>query len=210
MRTAIVYVFPNLAAKTYEPMARRFTKAYTDFPPGETDHDLYVIVNGGKQITAHQEQLFSPLVPEFLYYNNVGKDIGAYQSAAQKLPCDLMVCMGAPTRPRMAGWLDLMVRAVENYGPGVYGCWGFHQPTTHLRTTLFWISTELLKAYPYQVTDARRYDFEHGRDSIALWCLRNGFQANQVTSAGVFPPDKWHHVEMEENLMLDQHCDSIR
>lgn len=190
-------------------MARRFATQYVNFPPGETDHELFVVVNGGGQVTPRQERLFSPLYPSFLYHDNTGKDIGAFLMAARNIPCDLLVCLGGPVRPRMTGWLDVMVRAVENNGPGLYGCWGFHQPAIHIRTTVFWITPQLLNAYPHGIDNAHRYFFEHGPDSITLWCLKNGFPTLQVTRRGVFDVPKWHHVEQQDCLMLDQHCDRL-
>lgn len=207
MKVAVIYVFPQVEAKKYEMMAHRFATQYMSHPPGESDHDLIVCVNGGGQITPRQEKLFDPLVPTFIYHNNVGKDLGAYMMAARNVPCDLLVCIGAPARPRMAGWLDLMVRAVENNGPGVYGCWAFHEPAVHIRTTVFWISPELLTAYPHVIDNSNRYQFEHGPDSIALWCMKRGFPALQVTRRGVFSVEKWHYINHEDSLFADQHMD---
>lgn len=209
MRTAVVYVFPQINAKVYEPQAMRFAKQYLRFPAGETNHDLYVVCNGGGEVTKRQESLFEPLAPTFLYHNNCGRDIGAFIMAAQNVPCDLLVCLGAPTRPRMDCWLDRMVRAVEDNGPGLYGCWGFHAPAVHIRTTVFWITPQILNAYPVQIDDHRRYEFEHGGQSITRFCMSKGFPVMQVTGRGVFPVDKWHHVEQADCIFMDQHCERI-
>lgn len=208
MKICIIYVFPTINPKLYEPMARRFTNAYTEHPPGETDHELYICANGGKA-TERQERLFDPLVPKFIQHNNVGRDIGAYVMAARSIPSDFMVCLGTPVRPRMAGWLDRLVMACENNGPGIYSPWGSHTPEVHLRTTAFSITPQLLASYPYEIDDSRRYSFEHGRDSITLWCLRQGFQAMQVTNKGVFEKKDWHFVPVEESSLLDQHYDKL-
>lgn len=208
MVIAVVYVYPNLLHAKYNPMARRFTSAYMNHPPGATDHELHVVVNGGLE-DEKPEALFDPLVPKFIHHNNSGRDIGAYFAAARTIPCDFMVCIGAPARPRIAGWLDRLVRALENNGPGVYGPWGFHVPAVHLRTTVFAISPDLLNHYPHTVTDDYRYQFEHGPDSIAFWCMKKGFQAMQVTASGVFHVEQWHHVEEQDSLFGDQHSDQL-
>jgi len=207
MRIAVVYVFvPTLA---YENMARRFATEYINHPPGESEHDLFVCVNGGGKVTPGQERLFDPLVPQFIYHDNSAKDLGAYFKAARTIPCDVLVCIGSPVRPRLAGWLDRMAAAVEQNGPGIYGCWAFHEPTKHIRTTMFWITPELLNAYPYAIDNSRRYWFEHSANSITSWCLRNGFCACQVTARGAFHVEQWHTPEQEDCLMLDQHCDRL-
>jgi len=208
MRIALIYIFPNLQHRTYEPLAQRFTKAYLDFPTA-TDHELYVCVNGSGEITPRQRQLFSPLDPRFIHHDNSGRDIGAYQFAAKILACDLLVCMGAPTRPCMDGWLDFMVQAVQDNGPGLYGCWAFKTPAPHIRTTLFWTQPEILNAYPAPIDTSKRYQFEFGPSSITQFCFQVGLQTLQVTKAGVFNRDNWHHVEREESMMLDQHCDKL-
>jgi hypothetical protein len=176
-------------------------------PPGETNHDLYVVLNGGSSVSDRAENLFDPLAPKFLFHNNSAKDIGAYMMAARTVPCDLLFCIGSPARPRIDGWLDYMVRAVENNGPGIYGCWGFHHPSTHLRTTVFAITPDLLNNYPHTIDDARRYEFEHGKDCILLWCVRKGFAGMMVTARGEFPLDQFHYVDHRDSLFTDQHMD---
>ena len=209
VRLAVVYLFPLINSKLYEPMARRFANAYMDHPPGEADHELYVCTNGGSA-DERQERLFDPLVPKFISHNNSGKDIGAYMMAARTIPCDFLLCIGAPVRPRRAGWLDVLARAVEENGPGIYAPWGFHVPSIHLRTTIFGITPQILNAYPHTITNEKRYEFEWGRDCITLWCQRKGFQANMVTAHGVFPVAKFHHVPISESLFEDQHTDKYQ
>lgn len=210
MKVAIAYIFPLVNARVYEPQARRFALQYMRFPPGETDHQLYVIANGGAgKLDKRQEDLFSPLVPAFLHHNNAGRDIGGFIMAARHVPCDLLVCMGAPARPRMACWLDIIVRAVENNGPGLYGPWAFHVPAPHIRTTVFAISPQILNAYPITVDDSRRYHFEHSHESITMFCMKKGFPVLQTTARGVFSIENWHHVEQKDSLFADQHTDSI-
>lgn len=206
---AVVYIFANAQASRYEPMARRFSQTYCENPPGETDHELYVVVNGGGKITERQERLFDPLVPKFLHHDNSAKDLGAYRMFARTMPCDLMVCIGGPLRMRAAGWLDVICRAYEDNGPGLYGNWCFHSPAIHVRTTFFWLPPALLNAYPHPVHDGTRYEFEHGVNSITRWCFQKGFPVLQVTLTGVYSVEKWHHVEPKNCLALDQHFEGI-
>lgn len=204
MRVAIVYVFPQLAEHVYEPMARRFADKFIEYPPGIADHIPYIVANGGGKITPRQERLFHPLVPQFLYHDNAGKDVGAYMNAARTLTCDLLMCIGSPVRPCHAVWLDIIVAAVEDNGPGLYGPWGSHTPTPHLSTTAFAIAPEILKAYPYPVRNETRYQFEHGTNSITAFTLKSGFAVRQVTARGVFGVDQFHVPSRSESLFLGQ------
>lgn len=205
MKIAIVYVFPALKAELYVPQARRFVETYMEHPPGVTDHELHVAVNGSTQIGDWCRKLFWPLAPEFLSHNNYGKDIGAYQTAADVINCDLLVCLGTPVHFHKPGWLDRIVMAYLENGPGVYSPWGFHQPRPHLRTTAFWLPPELLNSYPIRVSDKDRYQFEHGADSIALWSQKQGFEPRQVTWRGTYEMPSWHPVTRDESLLVDQH-----
>lgn len=207
MKIAIVYIHPTAHAYTYVPLAKRFVKTYMECPPGSTDHELHVAINGSVPIGDWCRSLFKPLAPGFFAHNNYGKDIGAYQSAADLIPCDLMVCLGAPVHFHKPGWLDRIVQAYMENGPAVYAPWGFHQPLPHLRTTAFWCPPEFLSSYPHRVSDRERYQFEHGLDSITLWTQKLGFEPLQVTWRGVFGMENWHHCTRDESLFIDQHME---
>lgn len=209
MKNALVYVLPVVKPRIYEPMARRFTEQYMANPPGETDHELFVVINGGTSVSQHQRSLFEPLVPEFIYHDNSGLDIGAYQMAAQSIKCDTILCMGTPTRPCKAGWLDWIVKGVEEHGPGLYGTWAFHVPAPHVRTTLFWTQPEILNSYPHAVETNQRYEFEFGKNSITQHCMKMKLPVLQVTAYGVFEQAQWHFVEPDENIFHDQHVDKL-
>jgi hypothetical protein len=189
-------------------MARRFTDTYMQNPPGDIPHEITVVINGG-DTTAHDwvRPLFNPLPVNFLQHNNYGKDIGAYQFAADQLDCDLMICLGAPVHFHKAGWLDRIAMAYYENGPAVYGPWGFGVPRPHLRTTAFWLPPVFLNSYPKRVGDGDRYGFEHGSDSITLWSKKLGFDPLMVTWDGCYKMDEWHHITTEQSLFIDQHMD---
>jgi len=187
-------------------MARRFVQTYLEHPPGEADHTIHVAINGGIEIGQWCQVLFDPLPCHFFKHNNAGKDLGAFQAAADTIECDLMLCMGSPVHFHRAGWLDQIVYAYEQYGPTVYGAWGFQVPRPHLRTTCFWLPPELLNSYPARINDSNRYEFEHGANSIALWSKAHGFDPLMVTWAGVYRIEAWQNISREESLFIDQHC----
>lgn len=208
MKIALVYVFPMVDLATYARLARRFTDTYMVNPPGPIDHRLYVVANGSEPNKALKATM-SPLPVTWLSHNNYGKDIGAFQMAAQTVDCDLMVCLGANVFFGKPGWLDYMVKAYLDYGPGLYGAWAFHQPLPHIRTTVFWMPPALLNSYPTQVDNGSRYEFEHGYQSILAHVKNLGYPTMMVSRRGVFAEREWHHVERDDCLVFDQHCESI-
>jgi len=209
MKVALVYIYPETQSHIYVPAARRFVESYMKFPPGAQDHEVHVIVNYGQPGNPNYARLFNPLSCTFRTHDNRGKDIGAFQKAAQEIPCDLMVFLGASVHFRRGGWLDRIVNVYEQNGPGFYGCWGFHQPAVHIRTTAFWCAPELLNSYPYVVHNDSRYEFEHGQRSIVNHVANLGLQNYMVTWQGCYPIESWGHVPNEDCLMLDQHSDRI-
>ena len=207
MKVALVYVYPNLLPQTYQKMARRFVETYMKHPPGMRDHDICVVVNGGLARISELEKLFFPLECHFMFHDNSGRDIGGFIASASQISCDLMFCLGAPVHFCRAGWLDTIINAYEQNGPGLYGPWGFHQPSIHLRTTAFACPPELLRAYPFEVHNGNRYSFEHAANlSFTSYVSKLGLKTMQVTWDGCFEQPEWHHTEESETLILDQHC----
>lgn len=205
MRVALVYVLPNVQLDTYVPLAIRFKDSYMANPPGAVPHELHVVVNGYAP-SPKLKRLFDPLPINWLQHNNYAKDLGAYMTAASAVDSDVQVCLGAHSNFRRGGWLDRMMDIYSKIGPGLYGCWGFHAPAAHIRTTAFWLPPDLLRSYPFLTNDTR-YQFEHGHnDSILKWSLKFGFPVVQVswTRVGIYPD--FFHCGPEDNLMFDQHC----
>lgn len=210
MKITVAYVYPAIQPATYRPLARRFVDSYMKFPPGGSDHNMVALINGGVAgMEKNYRTALHPIEFQHFYHNNVGKDIGAFQAFADGCNSDLLVCLGAPVRCRRAGWLDRIVQSYEYYGPGLYGGWGFHEPVSHIRTTAFWLPPQLLKAYPFQVVNESRYEFEHGQRSIHNFVKSIGLGSYMVTWSGCFQEKDWHHVGLSDCLFLDQHTDRI-
>lgn len=189
----------------YGPAAKQFSESYMANPPGEADHEIIVCLNGGNGVGPYQRKLFEPLPVTFIEHNNWGKDLGAFQMAAESIPCDLIIFMGSHVNFYRPLWLDRIVQAYEENGPALYGAWAFHQPATHIRTTFFWCPPELFRAYPVQISDRDRYAAEHGGNSITLWAKRTGFETLMVTFDAILRPEQWRHAGPPECLALDQH-----
>ena len=209
MRVAIAYVFPQVKVYTYFPLAKRFAETWQRFPPGAEAHTLHVIGNGS-EVQPISRAPFLPIPNcQFHSHNNIGWDIGAFQWAAENIPCDLLVCLGAPVYFHRSAWLDRMVDAFLNNGPALYGCWAYLSPNWHVRTTAFWCPPELLNSYPNIVgsTQKMRYEFEHGRNSFTRHVLSAGLPCFMVTSEGCFDFEQWadHAPDANHSLVLDQH-----
>lgn len=209
MRVALAYVFPMVNAPVYEAQARRFAEHYAKNPPGITDHELYVICNGWDSITPHQESLFAPLAPKFLFWDNSGRDVGAHRYAARVIPCDLIVFLGSPCWPGKPMWLDRIVRVYEEMGPALYGGFCFHTPAPHVRTTFYWGPPQIFNSHTLPVHNDLRYEWEHGSQSITRHAMKLGFNVLQVTWSWVFDIGGWTHVPESEVLMFEQHTERL-
>lgn len=207
MKVVIVYVYPDLKASHYKPLARRFVNSYMENPPGAADHELIVAVTGGTPGNPEYRKVMDPLPCEFFIHNNCGKDIGAFQTLAPTIDCDLMICLGAPVHFYRAGWLDQIVNAYYQEGPALYGPWAFHEPKDHVRTTAFWLPPDLLKSYPYPIENGNRYEFEHGDRSIHAHVKSQGLESYMVTWGGCYPRSQWHHTTRQTTLFFDQHTE---
>lgn len=205
MKIAIIYVHPAMSLSVYRPAARRFVDTYMEFPPGEADHRIYVIVNG-ERVRPDHRKLFEPLPCEFIQGSNVGKDCGAHIWAAENIPCDLMVCFGAHVHFHRAGWMDRIVNVFLEQGPALYGPWGVpFLGGDHIRTTAYWAPPELISSFPHAVgTDEHRYSYERGPNSLTQHVLKSGFPCIMVTWDGYYGHDAWHVINGRDSLILDQ------
>lgn len=204
MTVAVAYCYPMVRSTTYYPLAKRFAETWKAFPGS----NLHLLCNGAAP-QRYDLRPFDGLSYETHPCSNIGWDIGSYQWAADHIPCDLLVCLGAPVHFHRESWLDRMVDAYVNYGPALYGCWAYLSPQWHVRTTAFWCPPELIQSYPYQVisSKASRYDFEHGPHSITRHVLGAGLDCIMVTRRGCFPFSQWqnHAPGPNDSLVLDQH-----
>ncbi len=207
MKVAVVYVYPQVKTRIYFPLAERFASTWQQHTPGYP-HELVVILNGG-DATELMKRPFAGIPCEFRLHNNLGWDIGAYQLAAQGLPCDLLVCLGAPAHFYRPNWLARMVDGVLAYGPGLYGCTAYQGPLTHVRTTIFWCPPILLNSYPWTIGNSKssRYEFEHGQRSFTQHVLKAGFPCVMSTWSGHYLYGNWHdHAPTKDEILVrDQH-----
>lgn len=208
MNVAVAYVYPAIQAQKYLPLARRFVESWGQFPPGRTQPALHVYVNG-KLPDQFEDALFHALQPKLHARDNTGWDIGAFQEAADTVPCDLLVCLGACVHFHRAGWLDRIVESFLQYGIGLYGTACYYTPDYHVRTTCFWCPPEVLASYPDQIgtTRSSRYDFEHGPHSLTRFARNAALPCVMATWQGFFDFPAWRDnvPDRETILVRDQH-----
>lgn len=210
MHVAVAYCYPAIQQRRYWPAAERFVETWKQFPPGACDFSLHAIFNG-RSPSAPEESLFARVNAQIRVHSNLGWDIGAFQMAAERIRCDLLVCLGAHCHFHRAGWLDRMVEAQLETGPALFGCRGYHYPAGsghHIRTTCFWMLPEILQSYPSIVGNSRqsRYQFEHGLGSITEWVERSGFRCYVVTFNSIQGVETWDDAfgPVENCLVYDQ------
>lgn len=207
MKVAIGYVYPIVSSRQFFPAAMRFCETLKRCPGGY-DFDLHVLCNGGDPPMNYLRP-FNGMRHQVIIHDNSGWDIGAYQKFADIVPCDLMVCFGAFVHFHRAGWLERMVEAYIQNGPGLYGCWAYMSPDVHIRTTAFWFPPVLLQSYPFIIGSSResRYDFEHRTNSFTRHAMKAGLPCMLVTWGGSFPCKEWHnHAPTARDLLVwDNH-----
>lgn len=189
-RVAVVYVFPLVGQPEHDVNARRFVSTYCEFPPLH-DHSLHVVFNGGAP-SAENLAVFDGIEVQFHRHDNSGWDIGAFQMAAAAIDCDIVVCLGANSHFKRAGWLRRMVEAVRLHGDGLYGASASYERNPHVRTTAFWCDPMLIRAYPKKVVSYDdRYEFEASDSSITRLAEHIGLGCWTVTWEAEYPKKDW-------------------
>lgn len=218
MKIVVVYLLP-VAALVPQAMdyCWRFASTYLENPPGHPVH-LVPVSNGGRP-SSNAEGLLSmlPGFLTFLEHDDSGYDIGAYQFAAQQIPCDLMVFLGTSAYLRHPNWARRVARSFADHGHGIYGAMGHTGAMgcnvhPHLRTTGFWLPPALMNQYPHRVTKPeQRYPFEHGPENITQWVVNQNLGAWVVAKGRDYPlmecndiPNGFHNGDQSNLLIGDR------
>jgi len=211
-KVAVVYIYP-VGKPLYDSAARRFASTYREFPP-QYDHSLHIIFNG-EEASAADRGVFDGIQVEFHQHDDSGWDIGAFQMAAREIECDLLVCLGANSYFRRAGWLRRIADVFTEAGDGLYGGSASYLPIPHIRTGGFWCPPELIRAYGKDVrTYDDRYQFEHGEGSITKLAEHLQLGCLVVTWDGVYSEPEWRSAsniycrgDQSNSLMYDRPFD---
>lgn len=168
----------------------RFVSTYQAFPSG-IDHDMLIICQGGPLPTDLAVMFSGMNAKQWPHPNEPGWDIAAYQDAAWG-PCadyDMMLCLGESNYFHREGWLKRFVDVWERVGSGMYGPYGSNVVRTHLQTTAFACSPDMLRQYPKKVSSKQdRYQFEHGERAFWRLLVKKGIPVRMVTWDGDWNP----------------------
>ncbi len=201
-------------------MLAGFLAAYREHPPG-VEHRLVVILNGfegegdGDLQRAEVEQLLAGVDHEPLAMAPPVHDLTAYRDAAARIDARTLCFLNSYSRPRVAGWLAMLLEPLRDPSVGLTGSGGSHEslysaapfwlrarrkpdfppfPNAHLRTNGFALSRELALSLDWPPT-RRKLDawrLESGNASITRQVLERGLQALVVGCDGVaYPPERW-------------------
>ena len=183
-KISLVYIYPLNGADGFANRALEFSQSYVKNPPG-MEHDTVIVCNGSPA-TQTSKDLFMPLPNlTFLDHDNSGWDIGGFQKAARESKADLMVFCGSNSYFRKPNWLIRMHEVWAEFGDTLYGSTGNQGDDRfnvfpHVRTTGFWCSPTLMRAYPHVITEGgaggQRYEMEHGKTCLTSWVTRLGKQ----------------------------------
>lgn len=170
--------------------APRFVQTYLQFL-GQLNPKLIVACNGGP-LNPKRQAYFDGLDCEFLpRENDGGWDIGAYQQVAETTDAELLICFGESVYFHRTGWLERIIEARMQFGPGMYGFFATHAVRAHLNTSAFACDPQLLKKYPRVLNHGARYEFEHGENAFWRRIAKGGGAAIFVTWDGFWPPGRW-------------------
>jgi hypothetical protein len=193
MTIAVVYVCVTKGVNSYD-YAARFVGGWLTFPPG-VECELVIACNGGP-LEKELAMLFAPLnevVPCLMMHRNNDEswDLGAFQEAARRVKCDMLVCMGESVHFHKPNWLIPIVEAWNTYGPGMYGFFSSNLVRAHMNTTAFACSPKDLVQYPRITKHRERYEFEHGITS--LWRRLHAQKKPTLFVAwdGIYGPEEW-------------------
>lgn len=208
----------------YQPYHRRFAETYRKFEAGE-DHRLRVIFCGGEP-DAEAIALYDGLPVVFDAYSGPGWDIGAHQSVARELLCDIVMSFVTPAYFREDFWLTPFVSAFERYGDGLYGAMASYEHMPHIRTGSFCYSPETMRYYPWDVTSRETSfhfesgfsmngkPYEKGEKCFTNWVGSCGKPVMLVTRNACYemkdwrtPPNIFRRGDQSNCLVWDRHND---
>lgn len=207
----------------YLPFSLRFARTFEQFPPG-IDHEL-VVVSCGKPIGEDQMHLYRNITDRYECYEGGGWDLGAYQTIARGLDCDLVVCLATPVHIKREGWLRRFAEVYGKYGEGLYGAMASYENYPHIRTSAFAFTPEMIRKYPHEIDSRDKcFRFECGCDSKGTplfldWCFTDwvctiGKPALMLTWDGIHaihqwrtPPNIFRRGDQSNCIVWDRHCD---
>lgn len=216
MKIAIVYPYICNKAEHYREDLKRFCNTLHQFPAGY-EYDLFVEMCGGGEFQGQDVDWFGDFFFSGSEYYGDGWDIGAHQHAANCVPyeIDFMICCCAHTFFHREGWLNRMVSAREEFGPGLYGAMASKENHPHIRTCFFGFDPADLRAFPTVINSRQKsLEFESGPDNFSLWMQRRGKPVKMVAWDGTYdladcrkPDNVFRRGDQSNCLVWDRHTE---
>ena len=204
LRVLVVYIAVTNGGNI-DSYAPRFAQTYRENAAGYP-HDLLVVCNGGP-LVPRRKAYFDGIKCDFLpRENDGGWDVGAYQAVAESTDYDFLVCLGESVYFHRPGWLDRLIQARIQFGPGMYGYFATHAVRAHLNTTAFGIDPQFLVKYPRVLNHGARYEFEHGAGALWRRIVNGGSRAVFVTWDGYWMPGEWRRPSNGLNAGNQNNC----
>lgn len=225
MKIAIALPIPaeSVAAwKEFQPMLERWCETYRRFTP-TVPHDVWCNICGPTAMNPPDEVIdgmFTGAVSKLNLYCGGGCDLGSTQFLANALSNTFLIASTSRVYFWKAGWLERMVAARAEHGPGLYGTSAAYQgDRLHLCTRFFGMDVEDWQAYPHVInTRDRGRMFEIGENNpdgnLLEWSEKRGRPARLVYWGGVYEKADWfkpanifRRGDQSNMLVKDRHTD---
>lgn len=222
MKPTIILPLPFDDWATFEPFVKRFVETFKQFPPS-CPYQIHAVGCWGRP-TDRVREMFYGTKTEFYFYANDGADIGSAQQATRFLDDDtFMVMMTSRCYFHRAGWLERLVEARKQHGPGLYGCSANHEGyRLHLCTRAYAMDAGDFKDYPIKIDSRLKGPmFEIGENNphgnLMEWMESKDRPSRLVFFDGVrekpdwfTAPNRFRHGDQSNMLVLDKHTDLWR
>jgi hypothetical protein len=158
---------------------------------------------------------FKGIATRYAFYLGSGWDIGAFQSMANQIDSDWMICLATPAYFWRNDWLKFFVDAFEKYGDGLYGAMGSFEHAPHIRTSCFACKPERFREYPHLINSREKARFFESTDwNFTRWFWDKGLQVKMVTPEGCYDPQDFRKPDnifrrgdQSATLIRDRHVD---
>lgn len=215
MKPIILYPVLMESWNNVHPFVNRFCSTLKKFKPQLEFQLAAIAVN--REPTPECQQLFEGLEPMWLNYNGVAEDAGAWHQAAQSFGERFLICCTPTVYFYREDWLDKIVQARTEHGPGIYSTSASKERRIHLCGRCFGIDGHFLKTYPVNILNTFRQGVEIGYYSLVDHVCSNGGTARAVYGSGSYLRDGWfvhpntfRKGDQSNLLVYDLHSDMFR
>jgi len=223
MNIHIAFPVPLDAWDKFRSGVIRFAKTYRQFPPTIEHEVCAMCCHGGPN--DELREIFREIPVRFVPYTENGTDSGSAQFLARSLPKeDFIVGLTSRCYFHRHGWLERLVEARREHGPGLYATSANRQGhPLHLCLRTYALDCGVFSAWPYTIN--RRpmcYFFESGEGhpenkNFTNWVEEQDLVTKLVLFTGAFDKPDWFNQpncfrkgDQSNVLIWDWHTDMYR